>query len=168
MLAGQVAVVADRALEQPIHQRERRHRGHVDEHLAVRRPAELCSRSRNRCGATRCSSRLEQKIASKRRPKSGSPSSTFGEGDLKAERAAKCDVALDGVDAGAARPELHQMLAVRAADVQHRSAVQIVRFTDEADRARRHEKVARAGARSRPAAAATAHARGRQPLRKIS
>src|SRR5690349_3447459 len=63
-------------------------------------------------------------------------------GHLEAERAAERHVPLHGVDAGAARSELHQVLSVRAADVQYRLAAQIVRFTDVSDRPRRYEKIA--------------------------
>src|SRR5688500_11263918 len=61
---------------------------------------------------------------------------------VEAKRLTKLDVPLHSINPGAARTEVHQMLAVGTADVQHGLLVQIVRLTDVADRASWHEEVA--------------------------
>ena len=78
VLAGLVAVVADRPLDQPIDERKRGHRRHVDEQPSAVR---LQQRVQPQQEQVRRDEMLEQvrgrRCRSKRRPKSGRPSSTF-------------------------------------------------------------------------------------------
>jgi len=120
--------------DQPIDERKRGHRRHVHEQpSAVVQEGMQAQQEQVRRDEMLEQVRAEDTLEAA--PEIRQAVLDVRERGLEAERPAEGDVLLDGVDANTTRPELHQVLAVPAADIQHCCAVRAVGLADEPDRA---------------------------------
>jgi len=133
--------VADGPLKQPVDQRERRHGRHVDEQPSAG-VQEGVQPQQEEVG--------RHQVLQEVRAEDGVEAATevrqaildVRERHVEAERPTEVNITLDGVDTGTTGPEVHEMLAVRAADVEDRPLVQSVCVAHEANRPGRDEEVA--------------------------
>ena len=139
VLARPVPIVADRALDQAVEDRQRRHRRDVDKNAAL--VDELAVQAEEeKVGRDEMLEEVRAKHTIEPPPEVGQAVLNVGEAGLQAQGAAESDVLLDRVEAGAARAELDQVRAVATANVEDRTTVRRVGLADEPQGARWHEE----------------------------
>jgi hypothetical protein len=139
VLARPVAIVADRALDQAVEDRQRRHRRDVDKDPAL--VDELAVQAEEeKVGRDQMLEEVRAKHTIEPPPKVRQAVLNVGQAGLQTQGTAKGDVLLDRVEAGAASAELDQVRAVAAADVEDGATGSRVGLADEPQGAGWHEE----------------------------